>query len=142
MITMPPPRYRIVERGRRLITVDTALSQEVGLAASLPDDPVFRVSPVTALADLTPHSHAGQPAYERPANSPTLSLPPMSAADGSKHGRWIIVMMAGGAVIFTLFLTNVWIILVLAMLNAKTRSLLANALKPLALKVKAWADGG
>lgn len=142
MITVPPPRYRIIERGRRLITVDTALSREVGLAAALPDDPVFRVAPVTALTNLRPHSHAGQPAYAPPQESLTARLPPAMAGNGSKQGRWAIVLVAAAALIFTLFLTNLWIILVLLMINGTTRGWLSTGLKPMVLKVKAWADGG
>ncbi len=140
MITMPPPRYRIIERGRRLITVDTALSQEVGLAAALPDDPVFRVAPVTALAELRPHSHAGQPAYAPPQSSLTAHMP--SGMSGNRQGRWAILLIAATGLVFALFLTNLWIIVVLMMLNGTTRSWLSGALKPIALKAKAWADGG
>ncbi len=142
MITMPPPRYRIVERGRRLITVDTALSREVGLAASLPDDPVFRVAPVTAFTELRPHSHAGQPAYTPSQSSLTAHLPAGLSAGGNRQGRWAALLIGATGLVFVLFLTNLWIIIVLMMLNGTTRSWLSGALKPIALKAKAWADGG
>jgi hypothetical protein len=141
MITMPPPRYRIVERGRRLITVDTMLSREVGLAASLPDDPVFRVAPVTAMTALRPHSNVGQPAFAPPQTSLTARLPPGMSGSSNKQGRWATLLIAATGLVFVLFLTNLWIIILLMMLNGTTRSWLSAMLKPVALKAKAWADG-
>jgi hypothetical protein len=121
------------------------MGQEVGLSAILPEDPVFRVAPITALADLRPHSHAGTPDYVRSDNTPpppTRITLPSGGAKRTNGGRWGIILAVMACLIVVLFLTNLWIILVLMMLNGTTRSWLSGTLKPMALKVKAWADGG
>lgn len=145
MNTMPPPRYRILERGRRLITVDTATATEVGLASRLGDDPVFMVSPVTSLTDLRPHSHAGEAPF---TPTPSQSAPqiiraqmPGTAKPTAMTGRWAIVLAGCIAMIGFLIMTSLWIVVVLLLINGTTRGWLAKALKPLAIRIKEWAAG-
>ena len=62
MLQSPPSRYKIIERGRRLVTIDTLTGQEVGLGNTLvsPDAPVNMPSQsahvATPMATSTPVS--------------------------------------------------------------------------------------
>ena len=145
MNTMPPPRYRIMERGRRLITVDTATATEVGLAAQLGGDPVFMVSPVTSLTDLRPHSHAGEAAYTpaEPKRAPQVIRAQMAGPTKppAMTGRWVVVLVGVMALIGFLIMTSLWIVVVLLLMNGTTRGWLAKGLKPLAIRIKEWAAG-
>ena len=144
MNSMPPPRYRILERGRRLITVDTHTATEVGLAAQLGGDPVFMVSPVTSFTNLRPHSHAGEPPFTPRSSTPAphiIRAEMPSATATNPGGRWLLVLAAGIMFIGFLIMTSLWIVVLLLMVNGTTRGWVLNALKPLGQRIKSWASG-
>ena len=141
MITMPPPRYRIEEKGRRLITVDGATGQRVGLAAHLSGDPVFGVRVPSELKGGMPSAKAAletaPPATTKPS---ALALPRANAPDqkrivrapgaglsqvksGSSTGRWIIVALLAVPLIFVVFALYLWVPIAVMLWFPATRPL-------------------
>jgi hypothetical protein len=133
-----------LERGRRLITVDTHTATEVGLASRLGDDPVFMVSPVTSFTNLRPHNHGGEAAFSPQSSTPAphiIRAEMPSAAAANPGGRWLVVLVAAIMFIGFLIMTSLWIVVLLLMVNGTTRGWVLKTLKPLGQRIKDWASG-
>lgn len=142
MLDKPPPsRYRIVERDRRLVTIDTWSGQETGTAessesASLegrstrlgagPQD----MGQGRALLGTT----ASQASAAAPSNAPTNPGPwgmaSKSLASAERQTKIIGLVFAGLAVSAVLILTGLWIPAGIILLVPQVRNPVWGAIKP------------
>lgn len=90
-MALPKPRYRVVERGRRLVTIDTLTGQEFGAASPAPP--------------AMPHRLSVAP----PSEVPTRPAPGPDKRQSALAGK-LIVLAAGGALLaFFLVVTGLWL---------------------------------
>lgn len=160
MMTMPPPRYRIIERGRRLVTVDTMTGQEVGLSAHLRADPTFGVRKPTEIGAMettqaarstavvpvvapqrsgAPVSSPWQPSAPR---SMTGALTQGAPAAGNKAFRGIMVLVGVMIAIVLIFSLYLWFPIVALLWFPQTRPMVLDAAKKGIARLKAWVDAG
>jgi hypothetical protein len=147
MMQSPPSRYRIVERGRRLVTIDTATGQEIGMGAWLPnvnlegakqtvapmrdrntadkgDAPLQLIKAQIASASAP---SALSPLSTSPAGSASERVKADFSPDNQGKGIGLIV----GAVMLLIFLiaTNLWPVPLFLMLVPQTRQWILPKLK-------------
>jgi hypothetical protein len=123
MLDKPPPsRYRVIERDRRLITIDTWSGAEVGSQTGAGSAPMASQSPLE-LSVKAPA--APQPAAKSPGPWPRG----MEGSPVEKQGR--AMMLAVGAIAFALFLffTSLWIPALILMAIPQSRDPIVSAVK-------------
>ena len=154
MMTVPPPRYRVIERGRRLVTLDSLHGVEVGLASLLQGDPTFGISRPTpaleaaaAMPARMPVPQARAAPLEAPpvrviANAPHSSMPSAaSVAEAVQPGR--VAVVAFGLLAITIFLiaSSLWIGVVLLLWLPQSRGFILAGAKRAASRIGAWTRG-
>ena len=103
-MAIPQPRYKIIERGRRLITIDTLTGAEIGTKAE---------APASASA-----GHGGTKASERGSALTPIVKAIRHTADtpsSDKSGRIGILIAAGIAGVIFLFFTGAWVVVAIAL---------------------------
>ena len=126
-MALPPSRYRVEERGRRLVTIDTHTGREYGADMALGPAPV-RSQPVVARTAAPPTSTdlvkqrsalsavIAQVAARQPQPVIAVKLKPGGAGK-------LIALVAGGLVLAVfLIVTNLWILVVLPLAIPQVRS--------------------
>lgn len=144
MSRLPPSRYRIVERGRRLITIDTLTGQEIGLGASLANVDLAGARQTVAPArnktssslGAAPVTSAVATAVSRStALNPLQAVPPAPAAFPSgkvspdKQGKIIGLIAFGFIAVIFLIATGLWFIPVLLMIVPQSRKVIVPVAK-------------
>lgn len=117
-LAAPPSRYRIVEKDRRLIVIDTLTGQR-NASADLP-----------TMADLARTETVAAPAAPRPSStSAPISTPRTKRQTGGpatpnavSQARLIALVIAAIAVVAVLFLSGLWIAVVIALLIPQVRT--------------------
>ena len=125
MLNIPPSRYKIIERDRRLVTIDTLTGAEMGAKAvplpteSSPQSEADTISRVSALGPVLR------------ANRPSAPLTPSASAapTSDKTGRIALLVMAGIAGVLFLFLTGAWVVVAVAFAVPPIRALAFTAVK-------------
>ncbi len=142
MLDKPPPsRYRIEERNRRLVTIDTWSGQETGTAqsseaASLGGRSLrLGAGPQTmGQGRATLGTTAVQASADAPSAAPTKPGPwgstPKSLASTERQTRIIALVLGAFAVGTVLILTGLWIPVLVIGLVPQLRNLAWNAIKP------------
>jgi hypothetical protein len=145
MMQSPPSRYRIVERGRRLVTIDTATGQEIGMGAWLPNVNLEGAKQTVApmrdrntvgkgdaplqlvKAQIASAPSALSPLSTSPAGAPSERVKAIFSPDNQGKGIGLIV----GAVMLLIFLiaTNLWPVPLFLMLVPQTRQWILPKLK-------------
>jgi hypothetical protein len=134
-MTTPQGRYRIEERGRRLVTIDTLTGKEVNSPQGNAgiEDVSPRAIPIALGRGAVPVAkptkvapkmadRAKKPAGE-PRAIPDFELP--SIAGMGRSGRKAIVVAGAIFVALTLFATSLWVLLVMSLVfSADVRKLL------------------
>lgn len=152
----PPPRYKIVERGRRLVTIDALTGVELGLSAQLRGrDPVFDAKPVARLEGKSgahPAAHTPQATPNAPVAASPWGGRPGTSVDLSKLGngtevqpaalRWMVLLAAAGLIIFLLIISSLWIVIVAAFVFPLTRGFAVDLTKKLLARAADWARAG
>jgi hypothetical protein len=148
MLDKPPPsRMRVVEKGGRLIVIDTQTGQPPLTAAQQQggkDD--------FAAADRSPRETL-RPVIDR-VSSPTILMPPERrpaapeilrptrpaklATSSDRQGRVMMLVVGGIAASIFLIVTSLWVFVVVAMLIAPIRSFVLTAAKS---AIKRFLDG-
>lgn len=140
---LPPTRWRVVERGRRLITVDAVTGQEIGLGANLPPidlngTPRLRQAKPAQRATLAAPAQASVPAVKggsraaAPERSTTL---PSTMPAGHYNANKLILLVVGSVfLLFILIFSGAWIFAAAALFFAPVRQ----ALTPVGAKLNAW----
>jgi hypothetical protein len=129
VLKVPPPRYKIVERNRRLVTIDT-WSGEVVTTGSLAaarvaeesefEEPAAAPSPWAKQASLPPLANAN------PARTSRNSQP---QADNARAGKVMILVIAGIVFVLFLILSGAWIPVGIVLLIPAVRTPIWNALR-------------
>jgi hypothetical protein len=149
-MTTPQGRYRIEERGRRLVTIDTVTGKEVsnlqGSAgiedvSSRPAPVSLGSAPVRTLDKAKPPSQGGDRQVRplaQPRAIPDLELPSLDSL--GRSGRQSLV--AAGAILMglMLFATGLWALLLLALIFSQDVRRLAFSTAP--AYVRAFISGG
>jgi hypothetical protein len=131
MLQSPPSRYKIIERGRRLVTIDTLTGQEVGLGNTLvsPDAPVDL--PIQSAHVATP-MESSSPVSSPVPPTPGVRRAPLRANEQNDSGRamrTVHVVIAAIALIAFLIFTGLWMIAAVALFIVPVRQWLLSALK-------------
>jgi hypothetical protein len=106
VLNAPEPRYKIVERDRRLITIDTKTG--------------------------APINDAAIPVASRPEASPSpwqRETPQSSGATGKRSGRIAAVIAVSVIVLAFLILSGAWIVVAIALAIAPVRAVIWTTLK-------------
>ena len=123
-----PSRYRIEERGRRLVTIDTRTGRVYGADTARDPAPVRR-EPVTVRTAAPAVSNS--PTELRSAlsavnvtSAPDRTPPPPVSIKLKPGGGGKLIALAAGGLMLTVFLimTNLWIVVVIALAIAPVRS--------------------
>ena len=115
---IPPARYKIIERDRRLVTIDMLTGAEIGAkAVPLPTDsvPQNEADTATRVSALGPIVKASRPSATAPGSDRT--------------GRIALLVMAGIAGVLFLFLTGAWVVVAIALAIPPVRALAITAVK-------------
>ena len=115
---IPPARYKIIERDRRLVTIDMLTGAEIGAkAVPLPTDsvPQNEADTATRVSALGPIVNANRPSATAPGSDRT--------------GRIALLVMAGIAGVLFLFLTGAWVVVAIALAIPPVRALAITAVK-------------
>ena len=143
---MAPSRYRVEERGRRLVTIDTRTGQEYGADNGLSRSPI----PSPSIAQLSPPSApTSQPsvlsalvvkAIANPAKQPD-KLPP-SGANPGVAGKLIVLIAV--FLLFTAFMimTNLWPFVVIPLAIPQVRTIVLTQGKAMLKKLLDHAATG
>lgn len=157
MSTLPPPRYRIVERGRRLITIDTLTGQEIGLGASLANvdlagarqtaaPPRNKTSSSLGAAPVTPvvASAASRSSALNPLQAVPAAPAGFSAGNVSpdKQGKIVGLIVFGFIAVIFLIATGLWFIPVLLMIVPQSRKAIVPVAKAAFSKYMGQAANG
>jgi hypothetical protein len=113
VLNAPQPRYKIVEQGRRLVTIDTTDGKRIGTDGDQKQRASLTWPPLSPL--------------RRAANQPEIQN-----KSGEKSNRPTkIVALSAGAIIFLAFLilSGAWIPMVVALMIAPVRTLILTALR-------------
>lgn len=100
---VPQGRYKIVERDRRLVTIDTLTGEEVGLGGA--PKPVDQRSSATMPAVAGANQSGRAPAVPTPSPSPPLS----SDEHQGRTGRIMLILVGATALLIFLILSGAWI---------------------------------
>ena len=124
-MSIPPSRYKIIERDRRLVTIDTLTGAEMGAKAK----PLPRALASQGDADTNARVSALGPVLK--ANRPSApATPSASAATASdRTGRIAILVMAGIAGLLFLILTGAWVVVAMALAFPPVRAVALTAVK-------------
>jgi hypothetical protein len=106
VLNAPEPRYRIIERDRRLITIDTKAGAAINDA----------VVPVAIRPEASPSPSPWQ-----------RETPQSSGATGKRSGRIAAVLAV--SVIVLAFLSGAWIVVAIALVIAPVRAVIWTTLK-------------
>ncbi len=101
-------RYKIIERGRRLITIDTLTGTELG---QLPPPPPGLAE--FASSNRKPGSAERSSLTVSPKSQDSRQARSSKSGDVNS-GRLMLVIIAGVALVFFLILTNLWVVVALA----------------------------
>jgi hypothetical protein len=150
----PPTRYRIEERGRRLVTIDSITGQAVGLSATLQGDLTFGVTKPTAeprlltqlasSATMTSAPATANAASTAPQPSPWRATARQTAGGSAKNGaggRWLILLVLSVPAIIMMFTFYLWVPLVMAFWFPFTRPFAKAALGKGWSRLSRWANG-
>lgn len=124
---MAPSRYRVEERGRRLVTIDTKTGQEYGADNSL--SRLSKPSPVIAppsrpSAPMKQQSVLSALVVKAAANVETLSTKPaQSGKNPGISGKLIALVAAFLFLTAFLIMTNLWPFVVIPLLIPQVRTL-------------------
>jgi hypothetical protein len=113
VLNAPEPRYRIVERGRRLVTIDTRTGELIG------GDQIQQKSGEKGAAPNT--QSAGSANQSEPQNA--------NSSGPNRAGRIAILIVASIAILIVLILSGAWIPVVIAMAIAPVRQPVLTALR-------------
>jgi hypothetical protein len=147
MLDKPPPsRYRIVERDRRLVTIDTWSGQETGTAASseaaslegrslrLGAGPQNMGQGRATLGTTASQASADAPSNAAAPNAVPKPGPwgsaPKSLASTERQTKIIGLVFAGLAIGAILILTNLWLPAIVVLLVPQIRNAVWSAAKP------------
>jgi hypothetical protein len=154
MLDKPPPsRYRIVERDRRLVTIDTWSGQETGTTASseaaslegrsirLGAGPqeigqgraMLGTTAVQASA-AAPSNAPSNTSANAPAKPGPWGVAPPSLASTKRQTKIIGLVFAGLAIATVLILTNLWLPALVVLLVPQIRNPVWAAVKPALLR--------
>lgn len=133
-----PSRYRVIERGRRLITIDTLTGEEVGGLRAMPAPPSTTLD--------RPGSAEPEPASPR-IEAPQIARAPLSETVSALSvrrapqklqlsGKLPLVVAGGIALIIFLIVTNLWIFVVIAFLVPQIRAAVFAQAKTAIAKLK------
>ncbi len=162
----PLGRYRIVERGRKLVTIDTLTGLEVssvqgsagiedmsnskrpssfgfdlkGRSASPAPMPAPAAAPKSSQLPLPPARTVTTPKKEAgvPRGIPDLEMPSLSGM--GRQGRQSLVAVVAVVVVLILFVTSMWVLAILAL--AISKDVREFAFKTLPGLAKSFIDGG
>lgn len=127
VIEAPPSRYRVVERGRRLVVIDTHTGQPATRA--LPAREPGATPSTAPVADEGRSSFAvltTSRLYDLKAPRRIVMTPSFSDRIGRAAGGWVVALFVGGTVV-TLFAPMLWLVALFALLQPKLRD-----------RVRAW----
>lgn len=132
----PEGRYRIIERDRRLVTIDTLTGKEIGSGGAqrasppaMPQPHEVRTEsapPAPSLSALNAGSNAPRPGLQPQAQRPER-MPPSSNAQYARPkvgGRVAALMIGAIMLFFFLAMTGLWIFVVVAFLVPQVRQAL------------------
>jgi hypothetical protein len=108
VLNAPEPRYRIIERDRRLITIDTKAGAAINDA----------VVPVAIRPEASPSPSPWQ-----------RETPQSSGATGKRSGRIAAVLAVSVIVLAFLILSGAWIVVAIALVIAPVRAVIWTTLK-------------
>lgn len=142
----PPTRYRVVERGRRLVTIDTHTGEEFGAGLRAASDPVPRRTTMAAPPTLPPVYEAPEPEQRIEADPAPPPLSEIRSALSPARPPVTVKLKPGGmlplavfvSVIVIIFLiaTNLWIFVLIAMLVPQIRAAVLDKAKAAIRKLK------
>lgn len=150
----PPTRYRVVERGRRLVTIDTHTGEEFGAGLRAASDPAApRMGMMSAPPAAVPLSPLEAPAFEDRYQEPDTRIeaepPPLSEARSAlsparpavtvklKPGGMLpLAVFIGVIVVIFLIATNLWVFVLIAMLVPQIRAAAFDKAKAAIRKLK------
>lgn len=139
MSNLPPPRYRIVERGRRLITVDALTGEEIGLGATLANVDLagakqtvapprnkgsssLGAAPIATAREPNTHLATALSALPGEATQPPKALNSIMAPDKqAQQGKIIGLMIVGLVALGFLILSGLWVVPLALMIVPMTR---------------------
>lgn len=143
MLDRPPStRYKVIERDRRLVTIDTWSGQETGASASseaaslqsrslrLGAGPQQTGQGRAALGTSASQASADAPSAATATKLSPWGQKPKSIASTERQSRIIGLVFAGFAIGTVLILTGLWIPIVIAMLVPQIRNPVWTAIKP------------
>jgi hypothetical protein len=142
---LPPTRWRVVERGRRLVTIDTTTGEGIGLGAILPETNL----------DARPRDHQPRPAQRATLAAPAKAsvpivkdssrpvavsatrsaLPALSPASQNNANKMILLSVAAIFLLFMLIFSGAWVFVAVALFFAPVRQAI---LPPIWSRIKAW----
>jgi hypothetical protein len=140
MLDRPPPsRLRVIEKGGRLVVIDTQTGQPPLTAAQQQGGKREFVPPASETRDLAPPPvmvSVSAPVTRvlpdrRPAAPAMLSprLPPRSTSSNDRQARAMMLVVGGIVAVIFLIWTHLWIVVLVAMLIAPIRSVVLSAAK-------------
>ena len=130
-MALPPSRYRVEERGRRLVTIDTRTGQEFGADMALGSAPVRDRMTAAPVSKMLERVGTDAPLSQRSALSAVTIAPASGEARPSVAGLNLkpgsgakLATLAAGVLMLAVFLiiTNLWIVVVIAFAIAPVRS--------------------
>lgn len=150
----PPSRYRVVERGRRLVTIDTHTGEEFGAGLRAASDPAAPRQTMSAPPVMTPLAPPESPAFEdrepeaefriEPEPAPLSEMrssalsparPPVTVKI-KPGGMLPLAVFVGVIVVIFLIATNLWIFVLIAMLVPQIRAAALGKAKAAIRKLK------
>jgi hypothetical protein len=128
-VEAPPGRYKVVERNRTLVTIDTLTGEAVGQRGERPADPRLPDAPLIL--------KAAPP--ERPS---ALAPPPRMPSSGvarDRSGRIATLVFGAVALIAFLMFSGLWIFAAIPFLIPQTRAAIVKFAKE---AIPRFIDGG
>lgn len=150
----PPSRYRVVERGRRLVTIDTHTGEEFGAGLRAASDPAAPRSTLSAPPAPPPLPPSEPPVFEDRDSGPDFGIEPetiplsemrSSALAPARPpvtvkikpaGMLPLAVFIGVIVVIFLIATNLWIFVLIAMLVPQIRAAALDKAKAVIRKLK------
>lgn len=131
-----PSRYRVIERGRRLITIDTQTGQEVGGLGTMPPPP----PPQAVMEAPEPSPVEVEAPIARPPLSESRSAlapaRPQVSVKLKPGGMLPLAVFVGVIVVIFLISTYLWVPLLLAMFVPQVRAAAFDKAKAAIRKIK------
>lgn len=137
-VEAPPGRYRIIERDRRLVTIDTLTGGEIGPIASQPASSDLlggvrgSILSVPAVAEQGSRPSALDPPQARPRAGLESATPEIGRLALSPQKANKIVILVTGFVVLAviLILTSLWPFAIVALVLKPSREFLWARIKP------------